>query len=147
LRHTPGSGTNRIRSSALWGKGGRGLATLLVTVVALTAVPVAATADKRPASPPGQGNQGRGSNSNTGTTGSQPAPLAALAVVDPALRADARAHPGRKFRVVVQGSSTQGVLESVVKAKGTLRKRLGIIKGAAVALTGGHLLALAKSRT
>jgi hypothetical protein len=131
LRHTPATGTNRIRSSALWGKGGRGLVTLLVTVVALTAVPVAATAEKRPASPPGQGNQGQGSNSNTGPTGSPPAPLAALAFVDPALRGDARAHPGAKFRVVVQGSSTQGALESVVKA---------------VTLTGGRLLALAKSR-
>ena len=152
MRHNPDSEKNQIRSSALWGKGsggdsrssalwgkgGRGFATLLIALVALTAVPVAATAEKRPASSPGQGSQGQGGNGPD-------AQGAAVAFVDPALRADARAHPGRKFRVVVQGSSTQRSLESAVKAKGTLRKRLGIITGAAVTLTGGRLLALAKS--
>ena len=126
------------RSSALWGKGGRGFATLLIALVALTAVPVAATAEKRPSSSPAPATETQGGKA----PGVQ---SAVVAFVDPALRAAARAHPGSKFRVIVQGSSTQRALETAVKAKGTIRKRLGIITGAAVTLTGGRLLALAKS--
>ena len=85
------------RSSALWGKGGRGFATLLVALLAFTTAPIAATA-------------GSGSNSGKGR--------GKAAFVDPGLLGDAKAHPSKIFRVIVQGEGKGKARKLVLSENG-----------------------------
>ena len=118
------------RSSALWGKPGRRAAALLA-VVGILAAPVAAPA----------------SNGNGASSG---------ALVPNALLANAQAHPGGKFRVIVQArpgkSSTYvaSLVKGVVskhpgKSRG-LKKKFSAVNGASAQLTGAQLVALAKQK-
>jgi serine protease AprX len=118
------------RSSALWGKPGRRAAALLA-VVGVLAAPVAAPA----------------SNGNGASSG---------ALVPNALLARAQAHPGGKFRVIVQAkpgkSSTYvaSVVKGVVskhpgKSRG-LKKKFSAVNGVSAQLTGAQLVALAKQK-
>jgi serine protease AprX len=116
------------RSSALWGKPGRRAAALLA-VVGILAAPVAAPA------------------SNGASSG---------ALVPTALLANAKAHPGAKFRVIVQAkpgkSSTYvaSLVKGVVskhpgKSRG-LKKKFSAVNGVSAQLTGAQLVALAKQK-
>jgi serine protease AprX len=118
------------RSSALWGKPGRRAAALLA-VVGILAAPVAAPA----------------SNGNGASSG---------ALVPNALLANAQAHPGGKFRVIVQAkpgkSSTYvaSLVKGVVskhpgKSRG-LKKKFSAVNGVSAQLTGAQLVALAKQK-
>jgi serine protease AprX len=116
------------RSGALWGKPGRRAAALLA-VVGILAAPVAAPA------------------SNGASSG---------ALVPTALLANAKAHPGAKFRVIVQAkpgkSSTYvaSLVKGVVskhpgKSRG-LKKKFSAVNGVSAQLTGAQLVALAKQK-
>jgi hypothetical protein len=118
------------RSSALWVKPGRRAAALLA-VVGILAAPVAAPA----------------SNGNGASSG---------ALVPNALLANAQAHPGGKFRVIVQAkpgkSSTYvaSLVKGVVskhpgKSRG-LKKKFSAVNGVSAQLTGAQLVALAKQK-
>jgi serine protease AprX len=114
------------RSSALWGKGGRGFVLTAVAIFALAA-PLAATASPKDsggipnASASGNGN-GKG-NDNTW--------------VSPDLRDRANKKPNELTRVIVQ--STSGATDAQTKVKGLgplakLGKRLDLVNGVAVEL-------------
>jgi serine protease AprX len=118
------------RSSALWGKPGRRAAALLA-VVGILAAPVAAPA-----------SNGKGASSG--------------ALVPTALLGNAKAHPGAKFRVIVQAkpgkSSTYvaSLVKGVVskhpgKSRG-LKKKFSAVNGVSAQLTGAQLVALAKQK-
>ena len=118
------------RSSALWGKPGRRAGALLA-VVGILAAPVAAPA----------------SNGNGASSG---------ALVPNTLLARAQAHPGGKFRVIVQAkpgkSSTYvaNLVKGVVskhpgKSRG-LKKKFSAVNGVSAQLTGAQLVALAKQK-
>ena len=117
-----------VRSSALWGKGGRGFLAVLTVVFALTA---SATA-----------------SADEGSGGSLKAYLS------PGLLNAATAAPDKTFNVIVQGTpgkSTADVASQVkdtmveVPGKGVgLRLRYSLINGAAAQLTGKQILTLAR---
>jgi serine protease AprX len=120
------------RSSALWGKPGRGFAAFLAIITVLAA-PVAAPA-----------SDGSGQGSSSG------------ALVPDRLFALAQAKPKRLFSVIVQAkpgkSSTyvarlvQGVSsQSDSKAKG-LKKQFRAVNGVSAQLTGAQLVELAKQK-
>ena len=121
-----------VRSSALWGKGGRGLLSTLAVVVAL-AVPAAAFADE------GSGSSGSSSFK---------------AYLSPGLLSSAQTTPGKSFDVIVQGSygkSSAEVAREVKRAieenpgRGLgLRLRYSLINGTAAQLTGRQILTLAR---
>ena len=116
------------RSSALWGKGGRGL----VAVLALAMVFMAPTA----------GIAGSSGTSSTSGSGS------AVALVPKALLADAKAHPSKSFRVIVQGRigrSTADVASATKYAGGSVKRQFRSISGVAATMSGGQLVALAKN--
>jgi serine protease AprX len=120
-----------VRSSALWGKGGRGLLSTFALVLALAA-PAAALAEE-------------GSN-NTGSS--------IKAHLSPGLLTTTREHPAKAFDVIVQGTngkSTADVAREVrtamVAAPGKalgLRMRYSVINGTAAQLTGRQILILAR---
>jgi serine protease AprX len=123
-----GKPKGETRSSALWGKPGRGFA-VMALVMALAA-PVAATA----------GNQGRSVHGNS-------------AIVPASLMAEAQAHPGQIFSVIVQGkpgTKSSSVANTVVestdarpgKAKG-LKRTFSSLNGVAAQLTGAQIVELA----
>ena len=121
-----------VRSSALWGKGGRGLLSTLAVLVALAA-PTTAFAD--------EGSDNSGSSSYK-------------AYLSPGLLSAAQATPGKPFDVIVQGSygkSTGDVAREVKRAmeeypgKGLgLRLRYSLINSTAAQLTGRQILSLAR---
>jgi serine protease AprX len=106
------------RSSALWGKGGRSIAALLAMAVVLAA----------PA---------------TGTAG----PSKVSAVVSADLLAAAKAHPSRKFNVIVQGreGETSKKVARVVKGKGKIKRAFRSVTGVSARLSGGAILGLARN--
>ena len=121
-----------VRSSAIWGKGGRGLLSTLAVLVALAA-PTTGFADE------GSGSSGSSSYK---------------AYLSPGLLSAAKATPGKPFDVIVQGSygkSTGDVTREVKRAmedvpgRGLgLRFRYSLINGTAAQLTGGQILSLAR---
>ena len=113
------------RSSALWGKGGRGFATLLVALLAFTTAPIAATA---------------GSGSNSGQSRGK------AAFVDPGLLGDAKAHPSKIFRVIVEGEGKGKARKIVLGENGKIRRNLGIVYAVAANLTGRQVVKLAKDK-
>jgi serine protease AprX len=106
------------RSSALWGKGGRSIAALLAMAVVLAA----------PA---------------TGTAG--PSKVSAFVSAD--LLAAAKAHPSRKFNVIVQGreGETSKKVARVVKGKGKIKRAFRSVTGVSARLSGGAILGLARN--
>lgn len=106
------------RSSALWGKGGRSIAALLAMAVVLAA----------PA---------------TGTAGASKV----SAVVSADLLAAAKAHPSRKFNVIVQGreGETSKKVARVVKGKGKIKRAFRSVTGVSARLSGGAILGLARN--
>jgi serine protease AprX len=106
------------RSSALWGKGGRSIAALLAMAVVLAA----------PA---------------TGTAG----PSKVSAVVSADLLAAAKAHPSRKFNVIVQGreGETSKKVARVVTGKGKIKRAFRSVTGVSARLSGGAILGLARN--
>src|SRR4051794_27684494 len=84
------------RSSALWGKGGRGFAAILAVAV-LAGGGLSATA------------------SAAGSAG---------AYVPAGLRADAAASPSASFRVIVEGRSSASAVKTALGARGKIRKTL-----------------------
>jgi serine protease AprX len=120
-----------IRSSALWGKGGRGLLSTLVVVLALAA-PAAALAEE--------------GSSNTGSS--------IKTYLSPGLLSAAKENPGKAFDVIVQGSagkSTADVAREVKAAMAAapgkalgLRIRYSLINGTAAQLTGKQVSILAR---
>ena len=121
-----------VRSSALWGRGGRGLLSTLVILVALAA-PTTAVADE------GSGSSGSSSYK---------------AYLSPGLLNAAGATPGKPFDVIVQGSygkSTRDVADEVKRTmeeypgRGLgLRLRYSLINATAAQLTGRQILSLAR---
>ena len=114
------------RSSALWGKGGRGFIAVFALAVVFM-VPTAGLANSTSA------NSGPGSVS---------------AVVPRPLLADAKAHPSKLFRVIVQGRANQSSanVAAASKAAGaSVARRFASVNGVAVSLKGSQLVALAKS--
>jgi serine protease AprX len=121
-----------VRSSALWGKGGRGLLSTLAVLVAL-AVPATALADE------GSGSSGSSSFK---------------AYLSPGLLSSAQATPGKPFDVIVQGSYGKSSAEvarevkrAIEEAPGRglgLRLRYSLINGTAAQLTGRQILTLAR---
>jgi serine protease AprX len=121
-----------VRSSALWGKGGRGLLSSLAVVVALAA-PTVAVAEE------GSGSSGSASFK---------------AYTSPGLLSTARQAPGKTFDVIVdgtQGKSTADVAREVkrvmadVPGKGLgVRLRYSLINATAAQLTGRQILTLAR---
>jgi serine protease AprX len=108
------------RSSALWGKGGRGSILAVVAAFALAA-PLAATA--APSDRGGNGDSGKGASDATW--------------VSPDLRDAAKQRPNERIRVIVQ--STGGSLDAQTKVKGIgplarLGKRLDVVDGVSVEL-------------
>ena len=113
-------GRNRVlRSSALWGKGGRGFIVTAVAVLALGA-PLAATA----APGPGKG-KGPSPSNRSGT------------FVSPDLQTKAKAHPNDLVKVIIQ--SSYGTTDARGKAKGLgqlmkLGRNLDLVGGVSVEL-------------
>jgi serine protease AprX len=124
-----GKGSNGgSRSSALWGKkGGRSIATLTATVVALM-VPVAvasAASDSRSAV--------RDEN---------------MALVPASLLAQAQANPDQSFDVIVQGEqgrSSSDIGDDVKSENGKLKKKFLTLSGVEATVTGKDLLKLARN--
>jgi serine protease AprX len=126
---------DETRSSALWGKGGRGLLSVLVLVLAIAA-PTAALADE-----------------GTSTAGD----ASIKAYLSPGLLTAAQENPARTFDVIVQGSagkSSADVAGAVRTAIDTapsqstgLRMRYSLISGAAAQLTGRQIVTLARQST
>ena len=126
---------DETRSSALWGKGGRGLLSVLVLVLALAA-PSAGLADE-------------------GTSSAGEASFKAY--LSPGLLTAARENPGGTFDVIIQGSagnSSADVASAVRTALATapgqatgLRMRYSLISGAAAQLTGRQIVTLARQST
>jgi serine protease AprX len=111
------------RSSALWGKGGRGLAAAIAAGAALV---LAAPA-------PASGGARCGDDLK--------------AYVPATLVAQACAEKGRKFHVVIQGrlhETSSRVASEVREEGGTVRRRFRSITGVSGELTGGAILALAR---
>src|ERR671910_453858 len=126
---------DETRSSALWGRGGRGLLSVLVLVLALAA-PAAGLADE-------------------GTSSAGEASFKAY--LSPGLLTAARENPAGTFDVIVQGSagkSSADVASAVRTAMDTapdqatgLRMRYSLISGAAARLTGRQIVTLARQST
>ena len=116
---------NRVRASALWGKGpnggSRGMATALAVAVALM-IPVA------------------GASAADGKSGQAPQGT----YVDPGLLAKANRTPGVKLHVIVQATGGTSAAVDAVKGLGSLRKRLDLVGGVALDLTAGKITSLAK---
>jgi serine protease AprX len=108
------------RSSALWGKGGRGSILAVVAAFALAA-PLAATA--APTDGGGNGSSGRGASDATW--------------VSPSLRDTSKQRPNERIRVIVQ--STGGALDAQTEVSrlgplAQLGKRLDLVNGVSVEL-------------
>jgi serine protease AprX len=126
---------DETRSSALWGKGGRGLLSIVVLVLALAA-PAAAPAEE-------------GTNAAGGAS--------FKAYLSPGLLAAAKEDPAGTFDVIVQGvagKSSADVARAVRTAMATvpgtatgLRMRYSVISGAAAQLTGRQIVTLARQST
>ena len=108
-----------VRSSALWGRGGRGILVALVAAFAL-AVPLAAGAQSS-SSGPGHG-----------------------AYVAPSLLQAARENPGAKLDVIIQSDAGTAAAQNAFAGVGSLRRRLGVVGGVAVTIPGARLDALRK---
>jgi serine protease AprX len=114
-------GDVKVRSSALWGKGGRGFAVTLVLALALS-VPVVATADSD---------------------------AERLAYASPGLLEAAQADPAGSFDVIVQGNGRTNAVAAAVRStlgkrgKG-IRKQYDLISGVAARLTGRQIVRLAR---
>jgi serine protease AprX len=126
LLRPSGERNSTVRSSALWGKGGRGLLSTLIVLVALAAPSVAAAEE--------------GSSYK--------------AYLSPGLLSSVKEYPNRTFDVIVQGSygkPTSEVTGEVKKAmeeapgKGLgVRLRYSLINATAAQLTGKQILILAR---
>jgi serine protease AprX len=115
--------SQEVRSSALWGRGGRTKAALIAFVVLALAVPASSTA---------------GSGKSSG------------ALVPATLLAQATASPLQTFHVIVQGSkgnSSKTVASDVQSTtkNGKLKRKFLSISGVSADLTGADLLKLAKN--
>jgi serine protease AprX len=104
------------RSSALWGKGGRSLVALLVVVLALVG-PAAGTAGANKAS----------------------------AIVPTDLLAAAKAHPSRKFNVIVQGQQGETSKKVALRINGEVKRNFRSISGVSARMSGGAILGLARN--
>ena len=114
-----------VRSSALWGRGGRTKAALIAFVVVALTVPAAGVA-----------------GAASGTGGS--------ALVPAALLAQATANPLQTFHVIVQGTkgNSSKTVASDVQAtskNGKLKRKFLSISGVSADLSGSDLLKLAKN--
>src|SRR5215210_2851969 len=122
------------RSSALWGKGGRGFAAVLALATAMLV--------------PGSGFAENGSRSNSGSgTHSNSGSGRHSAVVPADLLANAKAHPRKSFRVIVQGvrgESSARVANKIKSNGGALKRKFRSITGASATLTGRQLAKLAR---
>jgi len=109
------------RSSALWGKGGRGFVTAFAALF-LLGVPLIASADN-------------GSSKASG----------ADTYVSPRLLKLASEHPGSKLDVIVQSQSgVSGAEDASTEAGGSLGRRLGAVDGVATRIPAARLAQLAK---
>jgi len=131
------------RSSALWGRGGRGFLVVLVALGMLV-TPMAAVAGS------GKGKGKDKDNGNAATSVRDPR----SAYVPADLLAAAKANPKAVFKVVVQGSSKRSSksvaalvkraqADSPGRAKG-VKKSFTVIKGVSADLTGRQVLVLLK---
>jgi serine protease AprX len=126
----PGKG--ETRSSALWGKGGRGFLATLAVAASLVAPTAALSAG------PDDGAYGR--------------QLRAFVPVE--LEEAARAHPSRVFAVIVQSRGSTGSVASEVDAaadatlttRDALKRRFSMVGTVSAKLTGGAILKLAHSK-
>jgi serine protease AprX len=116
----PGDNCTEGRQTALWGRGKRG-AVAALTVAAL-AVPVVAQA--APTTPP-----------NT-----------AGAHLSGTLLADAKASPGKKFRVIVElkKNANRGGFATKVRGLGSLKREFRSINGVSAELPGAAIVALSR---
>jgi serine protease AprX len=108
---------DETRSSALWGKGGRGFIGALALIVALMA----------PATGFAHGGDDR-------------------AVVPKSLLSSAEAHPWQAFDVIVQGDlghSSRAVAKRIANDQGNVRRTFRSISGVSARMSGRALLALA----
>ena len=125
------------RGSALWGKGGRGVVVFCLALL-FAAAPAASVADA-------------GSKAPEQAKQEQPE---LKAFVTPTLLNAAVAKPTKKFLVIVQGNGREDArdverrVESMHGPDATpnVSKRLGLISGVSVKLSGAHILRLAASR-
>ena len=122
-----GDTTNRIRTSALWGRGGRGAAVTLVAVFALCA-PLAALAD--------------------GGVGAKPAARQGSYVPAELLKL-AQASPGQRVPVIIQAAAGASAAAAAFRANGqgdggSVAKRLSLVNGVAVQLKAKWIVRLAK---
>jgi serine protease AprX len=105
-----------LRSSALWGKGGRGLLAVFALTLALI-----------------------GPSTSIADTTAKPA------FVPASLLTDARAHPSKLFRVIVQGKpgkSSATIAQNVRAEDGKIKRRFFSIAGVAASVDGSDLLKL-----
>ena len=116
MRVEPGIG---VCSSALWGRGGRGILVALVAAFAL-AVPLAAGAQSS-ASGPGGGTY-----------------------VAPSLLKQAKESPGAKLDVIIESSAGTAAAQNAFAGVGSLHRRLDVVDGVAVTIPAARLDQLRK---
>ncbi|MDX6512604.1 MAG: serine protease AprX, partial [Gaiellaceae bacterium] len=121
MRHHGTKQNDGTRASALWGRGGRGLA--LLSVFALFAIPVAsASPGSKPLTPKG-------------------------ALVPSSLLAAAQLGPDKTFSVLVQstrGNSSAAAGSEVGSVHGTVKRQFRSVSAVSASLSGKELLKLAK---
>ncbi len=133
-----GERQKEIRRSALWGRGGRFGAAVLIAVCALCA-PLAALAD------PGNGQSRLALVTAAKVSGSKGKP----SYVPPALLKQAQANGNQRLHVIIQATAGTNAAASAFAANGqtdggTVSKRLSLINGVAVDLKAKWITRLAK---